>query len=243
MFSSSAPQLLMATALALSLPMAQCYTSSAPQLLGSSAPRALSSSAPRVLRSAKLGLRMQGNEDSDLAFAGLKSDDYLAFGLAKCFTVSEAGVDDIWVVEPLTGSTLECIAKQVPTAYKRVVAVTAGEVLEGGLETPSGVNLEALTQLWENLDEDIEEAHMCDDAVERTMAAGRTMRRRPESQILPLHKVSEEYNFDPLANRRVINEKVEVNDDDNIKQDMSIDVYGRKDEESSPLNQNLDQMV
>ena len=38
------------------------------------------------------------------------------------------------------------------------------------------------------------------------------------------------FNFD-LTDKRVLNMENVVNDDDNIKQDISIDVYGRKEKE------------
>ena len=47
--------------------------------------------------------------------------------------------------------------------------------------------------------------------------------------ILPLGSVRKDWNFS-LQDKRVLNFENEVSDSDNIKQDISIDVYGRKEE-------------
>lgn len=38
---------------------------------------------------------------------------------------------DVYIMEPLTAGTLECLALGVPTSYKRVMALTCGELLQG----------------------------------------------------------------------------------------------------------------
>jgi len=50
---------------------------------------------------------------------------------------------------------------------------------------------------------------------------------------VPLGQTRTKFNFN-LDEKRVLNFENEVSDDDNIKQDMSIDVYGRKDDEPAP---------
>ena len=45
--------------------------------------------------------------------------------------------------------------------------------------------------------------------------------------ILPLGQSRKDWNFS-LQDKRVLNFENEVSDSDNIKQDISIDVYGRK---------------
>lgn len=45
--------------------------------------------------------------------------------------------------------------------------------------------------------------------------------------IVPLGKVKSNFNFN-LDDKRVLNFDNVVSDDDNVKQDISIDVYGRK---------------
>ncbi len=41
--------------------------------------------------------------------SGIADTDYIAFGLAHCYTMDEGHLEDYWVFEPLTGATLECI--------------------------------------------------------------------------------------------------------------------------------------
>jgi hypothetical protein len=41
--------------------------------------------------------------------SGIVDTDYIAFGLAHCYTMDEGHLEDYWVFEPLTGATLECI--------------------------------------------------------------------------------------------------------------------------------------
>lgn len=50
--------------------------------------------------------------------------------------------------------------------------------------------------------------------------------------IVPLGMVKSSFNYD-TSDMRVLNMENQVSDTDNIKQDMSIDVYGRKEEEDA----------
>ena len=67
--------------------------------------------------------------------AGLNPGDYIAFGLAQCYRMEDGILTDIWLLEPLTGATLECLhgigqagstRVSPPTSYKRVLALRAG---------------------------------------------------------------------------------------------------------------------
>ena len=49
---------------------------------------------------------------------------------------------------------------------------------------------------------------------------------------MPLGQAKSNFNFN-LDEKRVLNFENEVSDSDNIKQDMSIDVYGRQEEEAA----------
>ena len=49
--------------------------------------------------------------------------------------------------------------------------------------------------------------------------------------IVPLGSTRNKFNYN-LDEKRVLNMENVVKDEDNIKQDMSIDVYGRKDSDS-----------
>jgi phosphatidylinositol glycan class S len=53
----------------------------------------------------------------------------------------------------------------------------------------------------------------------------------PCRDLVPLGKVRTNFNFN-LDNKRVLNFENVVTDDDNVKQDMSIDVYGRGDKKA-----------
>ncbi len=50
--------------------------------------------------------------------------------------------------------------------------------------------------------------------------------------IVPLNRTKSNFNYN-LDEKRVLNFENIVNDDDNIKQDISIDVYGRAEKEES----------
>ena len=66
------------------------------------------------------------------------------------------------------------------------------------------------------------------------------------SDIVPLGQNKSNFNYN-LDEKRVLNFENIVNDSDNVKQDMSIDVYGRKqegeDEESSTPAETQDDKV
>lgn len=96
---------------------------------------------------------------------------------------------------------------------------------------------------------------LCSNMLERTQAATRTFRRRVEAQILDFGEVADDFNFN-LENKRILNEVAlqshvsqyrltpprhsglhlvpeqayEPDFDDNVKQDQSIDIYGRESE-------------
>ena len=50
----------------------------------------------------------------------------------------------------------------------------------------------------------------------------------PRSDLVPLGQLKSGFNYD-TTEKRVLNFDNVVDDSDNVKQDMSIDVYGRKD--------------
>lgn len=52
--------------------------------------------------------------------------------------------------------------------------------------------------------------------------------------IVPLGRTKNNFNYN-LDEKRVLNFENVVNDDDNIKQDLSIDVYGRAEKEEGAL--------
>ena len=79
---------------------------------------------------------------------------------------------------------------------------------------------------------------LCEDALKRSLAAIRTLRRRKEGQLVPLGQTKNDYNFDIARNpntKRILNQVFEPSFDDNVKQDKSIDVYGRDDDVSAEV--------
>ena len=76
----------------------------------------------------------------------------------------------------------------------------------------------------------------CNDWVERCEAAARTWQRHDAQQklmgIVPPGTSRSDWNFS-LEFKRVLNFENTVSDEDNVKQDMSIDVYGRQKEEDA----------
>lgn len=130
-------------------------------------------------------------------------------------------------MEPLTAGTLECLALGVPTSYKRVMGLTCADLFQGDdLKAPPGINIEALRPLAAG-GETISE---CENMVIRSMAAARTFKRRVEAQIIAVGEVADDFNFN-TEKKRVLNQVFEPSFADNVKQDKSIDVYGRADEE------------
>ncbi|GLI64740.1 hypothetical protein VaNZ11_008107 [Volvox africanus] len=152
-----------------------------------------------------------------MAYATEVSDDaYICLGLAQCFRKASGGLEPVLVVEPLSASSLECLANGARTSYKLVTGVSFGDALHR--------NRDALPDAFR-------EAPFCENYEFRCEAAARTW-QRPHAQdnlmdIVPLGKVRSNFNFS-LEDKRILNLDNIVNDSDNIKQDMSIDVYGRK---------------
>ena len=147
-------------------------------------------------------------------------DDYVVLGLAHCFRKDENGkLVDAFVVEPVTAGTLECMENGGVTCYKCVTATTLGVALKEDLSLLPGEFLSG---------------SICDEFNFRAKCASRTWKRDHPQQnllhIVPKDGVKSEYNFS-LQDKRVLGVEVVVNDSDNIKQDMSIDVYGRQKEE------------
>ena len=61
--------------------------------------------------------------------------------------MDEGVVSEVWMIEPLTGATLECINKGLPTSYRRTIALRADQAFIGSLEKPAGINLASLEPL------------------------------------------------------------------------------------------------
>jgi hypothetical protein len=137
-------------------------------------------------------------------------------GLANCFEKDEEGkLNPRQVVEPVSANTLESLAAGAKTSYSEVWATTAGTV--------AARDRAALPPTWSG-------AAFCTDWEPRLGAVARTW-ARPHAvdnlmDIVPLGQSRGGWNTS-TEDKRVLNFVLEVSDDDNIKQDISIDVYGR----------------
>lgn len=151
-------------------------------------------------------------------------EDYVPLGIAVCYQRNQNNkLDEVMVVEPLATGTLENVTGTgQPTSYKRIFATTIGAVPD----SPSGLPEEFTRG---------EKVSYGENFAERMCAAARTFKRMPSSKdILQLGQVSTcedggELTFCTDGIQRILNEKWEPNFDDNVKQDGSIDVYGRGD--------------
>eukprot|EP00884_Botryococcus_braunii_P001811 jgi/Botrbrau1/11630/Bobra.0209s0021.1 len=128
---------------------------------------------------------------------------------------------DRFVIEPIAANALECMAAGGKTSFLEVVGLTAADALAR--------DLSRLPPEWEG-------ATFCDDFEFRVGACVRTW-LRPHAQdnlldLVPLGQVKAKWNHS-LDDKRVLNFDNEVSDSDNIKQDMSIDVYGRAEKEAA----------
>lgn len=148
-------------------------------------------------------------------------DAYLTLGLAHCFEKTDDGkLTDRFIIEPISANSLECMANGARTCFKAVFSLT----LEEALSRSKGV-----------LPSDFQNASFCENYDSRAEACARTWMRPHAMQnlldIVPLGQTKSGFNFD-TTDKRVLNFEYVVTDDDNIKQDISIDVYGRKEVDS-----------
>lgn len=151
-------------------------------------------------------------------------EDYVPLGIAVCYQRNQNNkLDEVMVVEPLATGTLENVTGTgQPTSYKRILATTIGAVPDSPSELPAEFTRG-------------EKVSYGEDFAERMCAAARTFKRMPSSKdILTVGQVSTceeggELTFCTDGIQRILNEKWEPKFDDNVKQDGSIDVYGRGD--------------
>lgn len=143
-------------------------------------------------------------------------------GLAHCFERSEDGgkLVDAFVIEPVSANSLECMVAGARTCFKTLVGIKLGD---------------AMARNKSLLPEEFAEAAFCEDYDFRCDATARTW-LRPHAQdnlldIVPLGSTKANFNYN-LDEKRVLNMENVVNDADNIKQDMSIDVYGRQEDDA-----------
>jgi len=148
-------------------------------------------------------------------------EDYLVLGLAHCFEKGDDGkLKDVMVIEPVSANSLEGMVAGTKTCFKIVTGLTVGE---------------AMRRDKSSLPPEFLEGTFCEDYEFRCEASARTW-ARPHAQdnlldIVPLGSSRSKFNYN-LDEKRVLNMENVVKDEDNIKQDLSIDVYGRKAEDS-----------
>ena len=141
-------------------------------------------------------------------------------GLAHCFRKNDEGkLEELQVLEPVAATSLECMHVGAPTSFSAVTGTTLGEARK--------MDPDAFPEAFRV-------AGFCEEFEARAEAAARTW-ARPHARdelmgIVPLGDVKKDFNFS-TERPRVLNVVNVVSDDDNIKQDKSIDVYDRFDED------------
>jgi phosphatidylinositol glycan class S len=166
----------------------------------------------------------------------LTADSYVCVGLATCFERDDTTgkLAERLVVEPISASSLECMANGARTSFRFAAGTTLGALMRGG-GTGSNNPSDALPEEYRG-------AALCANWARRVEAAARTW-QRPHAQdhlmdIAPLPakgsgpKARGGFNFS-LDDKRVLNSVNVVTDADNVKQDISIDVYGRAEAEAA----------
>lgn len=153
---------------------------------------------------------------------GMKAEDVVTVGVATCFQRVGGKLEEVLILEPLPASAVDCIARlQVPTSYRRLYGTTLGELSEDVNALPDGVIVEG------------ESVALGEAFEERVQAAARTFRRSPEiAELIPPGTLTEKLNYS-VATKRILNEDWQPNFEDNVKQDISIDVYNRADDVDS----------
>lgn len=134
----------------------------------------------------------------------LATDDYLVIGLATCYLKQEGEVLEIKIAEPIPSAALESLMTGIPTSYEWAIATTLGTVLPDG--TPQlPAPFPAETQL-------------CEEFVDRAIAATRTYKARPIAQThIPTGMAKSDFNYS-TERKRVLNSKRTIRKEDNVKQ-------------------------
>lgn len=149
------------------------------------------------------------------------ADAFIVCGVAHCFEQVEGKLKDVWVLEPISASTVEVVHNGAATSYEAFVGTTVGDILAKDTSRfPEALLCGHEVQWGDNLEF-------------RTGCAARTWMRDHARDVVrklaPVGQVTTGFNTS-TENKRILNFVHEVKDSDNIKQDMSIDVYGRAEE-------------
>jgi len=177
-------------------------------------------SAAAAHRRAATGRTVRACDGNYGEHLGVPSDSYVVLGLAHCFEQVQGKLTDVYVLEPVSASTVEVIENGAQTSYEAFVGTTVGEILA---QDANAFPAELLcgksdVRFGERLEF-------------RTGCAARTWMREHASEVVkklaPVGQVRTGFNTS-TEHKRILNFVHEVKDSDNIKQDMSIDAYGRE---------------
>ena len=136
--------------------------------------------------------------------SGVMAEHYVVLGLAHCFIKEDGDVHSVKVLEPIPSAALEALMKGIPTSYSLAYATQIGTILHA--DTPTIPNV---------FPKDVQ---LCDDFVDRAIAAARTYHIRPEAQThIPLNSTYEGFKTS-LDRKRVLNSENIVKTEDNVKQ-------------------------
>jgi len=184
---------------------------------------AAAATARRSKRAGKRsGVARKADEDygEDLS---VPQDSFCVVGVAHCFEMGEEGkLQDKWILEPVNASSVEVVNNSAETSYEAFMGTTVGTIM---------------SQDMSKLPKELFCGHEVSWASElefRTGCAARTWMRDHARDVVrlmvPMEEVKTGFNTS-IKNKRILNFVNEVKDSDNVKQDMSIDVYGREGEE------------
>lgn len=134
----------------------------------------------------------------------ISENDYCVFGLATCFVREDGEIRQVQVVEPIPSAALEALFKGIPTSYKLACAKSLGEIFKDNN--------------WQIPAEFPPDAQFGDEFGDRTIAATRTYKSRPQAKdFIPLGTIKQDFNYS-LERKRLLNQINVVSNDDNVKQ-------------------------
>ncbi|TVQ23946.1 MAG: hypothetical protein EA367_01980 [Leptolyngbya sp. DLM2.Bin15] len=135
----------------------------------------------------------------------LTADDYIVIGLAACFLRDDGEMHPVQVAEPIPSAALEAVLKGIPTSYDVAFGTTIGTIMnDQGYLT--------------SIPDAAEHVQLCDQFMERAIAAARTYKTRPEaSQHIPVGTAFRDLNHS-TERKRVLNSERIVKTEDNVKQ-------------------------
>lgn len=132
------------------------------------------------------------------------ADDYVVLGFATCFLREEGETTEVTVAEPIPSAYLEAVFKGVPTSYRLLCSTTVGALLQAEQVVLPDVQLGNV--------------NLCENFVERVLAAARSYQSRPTAMTLvPQGQTYTDMNFS-IEKKRILNAEHMVSTEDNVKQ-------------------------